>query len=59
MKSMIRIVLALAVLAGSVSMPATYGQALSGASKAKVTKGPRLHDGCHSRYAQMRGRPCR
>jgi hypothetical protein len=24
----------------------------------KVTKRWQLHDGCHSRYAQMQGKPC-
>jgi hypothetical protein len=59
MKSMIRIALALTVFAGSVSAQAACGP-MPGAPKpgVKITKRWQLHDGCHSRYAQMLGKPC-
>ena len=63
MKSILKIALALSVLAGSVSAQAQISNAAtaSGAPKvgAKVTKKSQLHDGCLSRYAQMIGKPCR
>lgn len=62
MKSIIRIALALSVFAGSMSAHAQISNAAtsSGTLKAgaKITKRSQLHDGCHSRYAQMRGKPC-
>ncbi|UFW46856.1 MULTISPECIES: hypothetical protein [Bradyrhizobium] len=62
MKSMIKIALALAVFAGSAAAcaHASCGPMSSGAPKVgmKITKRWQLHDGCHSRYAQMLGKPC-
>jgi hypothetical protein len=58
MKSIIKIALVLAVFAGSVPTQAAYGQAPSDMPKAKITKRPQLHDGCHRRFAQMQGKPC-
>ena len=61
MRSIATIVLALSVLAGSPSVQAqsantpTYAAPQAGA---KITKKSQLHDGCHSRYAQMLGKPC-
>jgi hypothetical protein len=62
MKSVVRIALALSIFAGSVSAqaqtstaPTTWGPLKPGS---KITKKWQLHDGCHSRYAQMRGKPC-
>ncbi|WP_441237148.1 hypothetical protein [Bradyrhizobium sp. 930_D9_N1_4] len=60
MKSIVRIALVLAVFAGSVPADAACGPMSSSAPKAgvKITKRWQLHDGCHSRYAQMLGKPC-
>ncbi|WP_445216415.1 hypothetical protein ACKWRH_29780 [Bradyrhizobium sp. Pa8] len=62
MKAILKIALALSVLAGSVSAQAQISNTAtaSGGPKvgAKVTKKSQLHDGCHSRYAQMIGKPC-
>lgn len=55
MKSIFSIVLVLSVIACSMSAQA----ATSKAKSSKVTSSTQLHDGCHSRYAQMQGRPCR
>lgn len=61
MKSMIKIALALAVFASSATAYAhtSYGPTSVAARKTgvKITK-RQLHDGCHSRYAQMLGKPC-
>ncbi|RZN05044.1 hypothetical protein CWO91_30740 [Bradyrhizobium genosp. SA-3] len=60
MKSVLKIVVALAIFAGSASAQAQASNTpmSSGAPKvgAKTTK--KLHDGCHSRHAQMLGKPC-
>ena len=61
MRSIATIVLALSVLAGSPSVQAQSANTpTSTAPKAgaKITKKSQLHDGCHSRYAQMLGKPC-
>lgn len=59
MKFIAKIALALFVFAGSISAQAACGP-MSGAPKAgtKIVKKWHLHDGCHSRYAQMLGKPC-
>ena len=56
MKSIVTIALALSIFAASVAAQAQT----SCAPKAglKITKRWQLHDGCHSRYAQMLGKPC-
>jgi hypothetical protein len=63
MKAILKIALALSVLSGSVPAQAQISNAAtaSGAPKvgAKVTRKSQLHDGCHSRHAQMIGKPCR
>ncbi|RXG97538.1 MULTISPECIES: hypothetical protein [Bradyrhizobium] len=62
MKSVLKIVVALAIFVGSASTQAQTSNTpiSSGAPKvgAKITKKSQLHDGCHSRYAQMLGKPC-
>lgn len=62
MKSIVKIALALFVFAGSVPAQAqTLNAPMSWCAPkvgAKITKRWQLHDGCHSRYAQMRGKPC-
>ncbi|QPF94096.1 hypothetical protein [Bradyrhizobium commune] len=62
MKSVVRIALALAIFAGTVAAQTQASAAAmnSCAPKAglKITKRWQLHDGCHSRYAQMLGKPC-
>ncbi|MFQ3455399.1 MULTISPECIES: hypothetical protein [Bradyrhizobium] len=62
MKSIFRIALALAIFAGST---ATYAQtsttqkaATGQKGAAKNAKRTSMHDGCHSRAAQMSGKPC-
>ena len=56
MKSIVAIALALSIFAASAAAQAQT----SCAPKAgpKITKRWQLHDGCHSRYAQMLGKPC-
>jgi hypothetical protein len=56
MKSVVTIALALAIFAGSVAAQAQTSCAPRAGQK--ITKKWQLHDGCHSRYAQMLGRPC-
>ncbi|MFK4506226.1 hypothetical protein LPJ38_30945 [Bradyrhizobium daqingense] len=61
MRSIVTIVLALSLLSGSPSVQAQSANTpTSAAPKAgvKITKKSQLHDGCHSRYAQMLGKPC-
>jgi hypothetical protein len=56
MKSIVTIALALAIFAGSVAAQAQTSCAPRAGQK--ITKKWQLHDGCHSRHAQMLGRPC-
>lgn len=59
MKSIATIVLALCVLAGSAAaQSANTPTSAAPKAGAKITKNSQLHDGCHSRYAQMLGKPC-
>jgi hypothetical protein len=48
------------VLTGTPPVQAQSSNAPISAPKAgaKITKKSQLHDGCHSRYAQMLGKPC-
>jgi hypothetical protein len=57
MKVIFKVALAVAILASSVS---AHAQAPTGTSKtSSAPKKQRMHDGCHSRAAQMSGKPCR
>jgi hypothetical protein len=60
MKSFVRIALALSIFVGLASAQASAASMTSCPPKAgvKITKRWQLHDGCHSRYAQMLGKPC-
>jgi hypothetical protein len=68
MKPVFKIALALSVFAGSLTAQAqtsnapmtSSAQMTSSAPKPgpKITKKSQLHDGCHSRAAQMAGKPC-
>lgn len=62
MKPLLTIILALAVLAAPVSAQARLwcGPLSATAPKAgpKLIRKSQLHDGCHSRNAHMRGKPC-
>ena len=57
MKSVLKFALAFAIFAGALAQ-ASAAPITECAPKVKITKRWQLHDGCHSRYAQMRGRPC-
>ncbi len=56
MKSICKVALVLSIFTCSIS---AHAQAPT-PSKAgpKITKKFQLHDGCHSRFAQMLGKPC-
>jgi len=57
MKSIFKVALVLSFFTCSISAHAqTPTPSKVGA---KVTKKSQLHDGCHSRSAQMSGKPCR
>jgi hypothetical protein len=59
MKSVLRFALALSIFTGLLAAQASAAPMTSDAPKTvKITKKWQLHDGCHSRYAQMRGKPC-
>jgi|1186.fasta_scaffold21389_2 hypothetical protein len=63
MKSIFKVTLALAFFACSIPVHAQTPTATKTTSApkagAKITKKSQLHDGCHSRAAQMSGKPCR
>ena len=56
MKSIVAIALALSIFAASAAAQAQTSCAPK--TGLKITKRWQLHDGCHSRYAQMLGKPC-
>jgi hypothetical protein len=62
MKSVLKFALALTIFAGALATQAqTSAEAMASCTlKAgeKITRKCQLHDGCHSRYAQMLGKPC-
>ncbi len=57
MKSVLKFALALSIFAGTVAASAAPMTSCP-PKPLKVTKRWQLHDGCHSRYAQMLGKPC-
>jgi hypothetical protein len=57
MKSVLKFALALSIFASTVAASAAPVTSFP-PKTIKVTKRWQLHDGCHSRYAQMRGKPC-
>jgi hypothetical protein len=60
MKSVLKFALALSIFVGLVAAQASAASMTSCPPKPgiKITKRWQLHDGCHSRYAQMLGKPC-
>lgn len=60
MNSILKVALTLVIFASSVSAYAQTPTNSKSAPKAgtTITKKSQLHDGCHSRRAQMSGKPC-
>ena len=59
MKSVLKFALALTIFAGALAQ--TSAEAMASCTLRvgeKITRKCQLHDGCHSRHAQMVGRPC-
>jgi hypothetical protein len=54
MKSILKAALMLSLFTCSISAHAQ----MPSPSGAKITKKSQLHDGCHSHYAKMLGKPC-
>jgi len=59
MKSVLKFALALPILVGLVAQASAASMTSCPPKPGiKITKRWQLHDGCHSRYAQMLGKPC-
>jgi hypothetical protein len=56
MKSIFQIALVLSLITYSISAYALTPAPVK--TGAKITRKSQLYDGCHSRYAQMLGKPC-
>jgi hypothetical protein len=56
MKSIFRVALVLSIFTCSMSAQAQTSTPWK--AGLKITKKSQLHDGCHSRFAQMLGKPC-
>ena len=59
MKSVLKFALALSIFVGLVARASAASMTSCPPKPGiKITKRWQLHDGCHSRYAQMLGKPC-
>ena len=56
MKSIFKVALVLSIFTCSISAHAQTPPPWKAGPK--ITKKSQLHDGCHSRFAQMSGKPC-